>query len=693
MGRYLLANNKYIKRTAEFTANAEAIACTVGDVIGISSDVVQWGVGGLVEEIINSTDLRIDREVNFVTGITYILRIKHQESDDITTHNFTVSGDILTDEITITSTTGITVNDTYAISEVGNDILKFRVVEISRDDEINRRVKAIEYNESILDYDYNNDIVQQINPLQVSKVELSDLTLEENLVLKVDGSIITELELAWDVSFRDGSLYTIQYKKTTETVYTTMIDLIQTNSAKVVASGLVEGAEYDFRVMINDNISTTTTHTFLGKSAKPDPINNLNITESGNLFNVTWEYPDKPLDFNEFIIYLDDVEIGRTTTNIFEYKSLGLSLKTFSVTAIDTTSNESDKVSEQITAERPSAPDTFYINNVQDAEKILTWTHTNKPDDLAGYEIRYSISGNRNWDDATSLVDILIVSSPYRSRFAQTEGEYLLMIKSVDTAGNVSANTKYIAFNQGETIIDNLVDSYDLKALGWQGTKTNMVVDSGNLVVNALDDLFYVKQDGDKFYYQDNEDLFYPDVYNYGSYEERGSSLVSGLGIINYTGEGEAKLYYREAFVDLMYQGLNDDLFYTDDDAELYQLSDYVAYTEPFNLKANVEYDTKVEYLEQQVQGTITGLVFLVDAPDVIETFDDVSILATNTIITSNKMEFIKNVNITIQDDAGTAETARILDKTDNTATIATYNSAGTKVTGTVDIIIKGYNT
>ena len=148
-------------------------------------------------------------------------------------------------------------------------------------------------------------------------------------------------------------------------------------------------------------------------------------------------------------------------------------------------------------------------------------------------------------------------------------------------------------------------------------------------------------------------------------------------------------------YTGLFYDQQDDDLFYSDDDDLMYSAEDYEyrLYLEPFNVKAGAFYEIKAEFPAQQgTRGIITDLKFRIDAPDIIETFDDVSISSSNTTITSNKMQYIKNVNITLQDDSSGAVTTRILSKVNNTATIAAYNDVGTKVNTTADIIVKGFN-
>jgi len=81
------------------------------------------------------------------------------------------------------------------------------------------------------------------------------------------------------------------------------------------------------------------------------------------------------------------------------------------------------------------------------------------------------------------------------------------------------------------------------------------------------------------------------------------------------------------------------------------------------------------------------------DVPDVEERFGDVSVAAGGTrlpIVADYRM--ITVVNLTLQDDGGTAVTARVIDKdTVNGPLVRVYDDTGTSVSGTIDAIVQGY--
>lgn len=71
-GMYLIRTNKYLLRSCEFDAPADAVACMVGDVIAVQHDVPQWGVGGRVVSG-SGTALKLDRQVTMEEGKRYVV--------------------------------------------------------------------------------------------------------------------------------------------------------------------------------------------------------------------------------------------------------------------------------------------------------------------------------------------------------------------------------------------------------------------------------------------------------------------------------------------------------------------------------------------------------------------------------------------------------------------------------------------
>jgi len=108
----------------------------------------------------------------------------------------------------------------------------------------------------------------------------------------------------------------------------------------------------------------------------------------------------------------------------------------------------------------------------------------------------------------------------------------------------------------------------------------------------------------------------------------------------------------------------------------------------------DVLHEFRVRTNSSETQGAITELDLNLDVPDIIEYFDDVSIIAGGTRLTlTETYRGIANVQITVQDDGiSTAVGAYAFDKNHTTGPlIYCVDKDGTHVAGTIDAKVKGY--
>ncbi|OHB43896.1 MAG: hypothetical protein A2Y13_01295 [Planctomycetes bacterium GWC2_45_44] len=80
-GMYQLAQNRLLKSTIEFSADVDAIACTIGDIIYFQHDVPQWGDGGRVLSG-SEQDVIVDKDLEYRADALYSLYVR-RNTDDI----------------------------------------------------------------------------------------------------------------------------------------------------------------------------------------------------------------------------------------------------------------------------------------------------------------------------------------------------------------------------------------------------------------------------------------------------------------------------------------------------------------------------------------------------------------------------------------------------------------------------------
>lgn len=114
---------------------------------------------------------------------------------------------------------------------------------------------------------------------------------------------------------------------------------------------------------------------------------------------------------------------------------------------------------------------TFLVSRQADGTRQFTWTFVD-PGDLLGFEVRYKLGTETDWDAMTPMHNGLLLASPFESN-QLAAGTYTFAIKAYDTFGNASANAKFIGATLGDPRLSGALDVFEEWADGWPGTKTN----------------------------------------------------------------------------------------------------------------------------------------------------------------------------------------------------------------------------
>lgn len=323
---------------------------------------------------------------------------------------------------------------------------------------------------------------------------------------------------------------------------------------------------------------------------------------------------------------------------------------------------------------------------------ILSWVPV--PDiDLAGYELRFHYGNNGDWGTATPMSTGLITESPF-DMIARPSGVVTVMIKALDTTGNYSYIPAMIVANLGDAPLANVVETITFDP-AFAGTLGNCTVSAGDLLAGALDS-FYDNAVA-SFYGADTDPLYLTSAYGVMAYTTPdtyiGSALAGSVAtlVIDYAGSS-LLIEYRLANPDPKY-GPPADSFYGNPADEFYP-GQGVWMPWPGQITAvNDVHQFRITIGSGAVQGRINAMALVIDAPDMIESVNDLSVSAAGTAIPYTKhFASIKNIQATLQANGTGAITVEI-DKTSPLApTAKCFNSAHTAVSGaTVDFYLKGY--
>lgn len=323
-------------------------------------------------------------------------------------------------------------------------------------------------------------------------------------------------------------------------------------------------------------------------------------------------------------------------------------------------------------------------------KSILSWSPVSNID-LAGYKIKFNYGQNTWWDGAAELHSGLITESPF-DLVTRPAGLVTLLIKAVDTTGNESENAAVITMNLGDTLVDNVLLTWQHDPI-WYATKTNATVISTELVANSTD-LFYLA-DNQPFYI-DSGSQFYdaassaPMMYEF-------SVLPTASGTLKLIYEFEASNYKIEykRFNSSPFYGPNNNAFYLEDTTLFYE-DDTGWQLWPGALDVDTSYGEI--FFRCSTQGGIgtdkfKKLKAILDVPDITIILNDVSISSAGTrLVLGQAVNAIQNIQLTVQSDGNGGVTGRIVDKSASLGPlIQVLNASGVAVTGKIDAVIQAY--
>lgn len=125
----------------------------------------------------------------------------------------------------------------------------------------------------------------------------------------------------------------------------------------------------------------------------------------------------------------------------------------------------------------PPDVNAFLVSRQSDGTRQFTWTLTDPPADLTGYEIRYKLGVESDWNAMTPMHSGALLASPFESN-QLAAGTYTFAIKAVDMFGNKSVNAAFIQATLGDPRLSGALEVFDEFADAWPGTKTSCHIEA-----------------------------------------------------------------------------------------------------------------------------------------------------------------------------------------------------------------------
>jgi len=326
------------------------------------------------------------------------------------------------------------------------------------------------------------------------------------------------------------------------------------------------------------------------------------------------------------------------------------------------------------------------------AGSVLSWVGPDAEVDMAGYEIRFHYGVNRDWDTASAMHTGLLQASPYTMEVVPP-GSVTIMAKARDTSGNYSTNAAVIITNLGDSPVANVVESFP-QATDWTGTLTNGTITGGTIAADEVGVTFWTG-DGNLMWTGDGNLMWVAVTYEAMTYTFSITPSAAGTGstlTVLLTATGDVHhLEYRQASTD-MWSGSDTALMWLGDALLMWVFHSYQSWPGSITVE-NEQIDFRATTDAGSTQGVFSVLTPQIDMPDLEENLDDVELDAAGSRLSlTESFTAIVSVLLTLQDDAGSARTVKVMDK--NVALgplVQGFDSTGTGTSATVDARVKGY--
>ncbi len=316
------------------------------------------------------------------------------------------------------------------------------------------------------------------------------------------------------------------------------------------------------------------------------------------------------------------------------------------------------------------------------------WSYPAAPPDLAGFKVRYAYGESSTWDAAAPLHDGIITVQ--RCDVSRLSGTVTILVKAIDTSGNLSAAAARLVKDLGGPWLSNVLERHS-QAPAWPGQSTPMwagdaaaamwadnaaaamwdisrgVIEDEALLAQEVSSMW--TGDAAAMWSHDNAALWSP-AYAALAYTWSWTPEATEVGedaVLAYDTDGPVRaLQYRPPTTARMWSDADGAPMWSDDAAlSLWApLPVFSAWPGRVALAGVEPIAFRIDIAGGSTRGAIRQLDVIVDAEDVEESLEDVEISTAGARLALTKTyRKIKIVLLTLQDNGLGATRVDVVDK------------------------------
>lgn len=289
----------------------------------------------------------------------------------------------------------------------GWDLKQFRVSKIKLLSTGNCKVNLTEHDSTVYDLTLPNEVSTSPDTNLPDPTAVPGITgvsaISDETVLKtaVDGTLITQLYITWDIPsniFVNG--YDVEYKLSSESIWLPAGSPNSIGSNEIYIQNVVELTDYDFRVRAKNSggfvgaWNTIFAHNIIGKTSKPGDVTGLinSVIKSG--VELSWD-SNTDLDIFDYEIRSGGTDwdsalfVGRTDGTKFPIGLLASGSFTYRIKARDTGKRESvNDLTTIVTISDPVGPVVSHF--IDNDAVVLTWSKPSSAFTIVAYTLSYT---------------------------------------------------------------------------------------------------------------------------------------------------------------------------------------------------------------------------------------------------------------------------------------------------------------